>query len=90
MNRAIRIHEKDNVAVLLCDAEPGTAVEAGGITVLLTQAVPFGHKVALRDLAKDEVVYKYGQPIGHCTCAVPAGSWVHTHNCESLRGGVAK
>ena len=39
-----------------------------------------GHKVALRDIAKDENVIKYGFPIGHATQDIAEGEWVHSHN----------
>jgi hypothetical protein len=28
-------------------------------------------------------VIKYGVTIGHATSDIPAGAWVHTHNCAS-------
>lgn len=90
MNSCIRINPKDNVAVMLCDAAAGDTIRVGGIALVLQEQIPFGHKVALQKLEIGDVIYKYGQPIGRCTKAAAVGSWVHTHNCESLRGGVAR
>jgi altronate dehydratase small subunit len=53
--------------------------------VTLRTAVPFGHKVALRDLAPDAPVIKYGETIGRATRAIAAGEHVHVHNIASLR-----
>ena len=87
MNQYIRINEKDNVAVLLYDARAGDTLRLPDLTVTLREQIPFGHKAALRSLNKGDVIYKYGQPIARSTREIPAGCWVHTHNCESLRGG---
>jgi len=46
-----------------------------------------GHKYARRRIAVDELIVKYGMPIGHATCDIAAGEHVHTHNCATnLRG----
>ena len=41
--------------------------------------IPVGHKIALRDIAADERIVKYGVVIGKATKDIPAGSWVHLH-----------
>ena len=61
------INEKDNVGVCLDG----------------TDKIPAGHKYALKDIAKDEYVIKYGEIIGRATADIPAGEWVHTHNVKS-------
>ncbi len=47
-----------------------------------------GHKVALRDIKKDENVIKYGYPIGHALEDIKAGEHVHTHNIKTNLSGV--
>ena len=42
-----------------------------------------GHKVALRVIAEGEPAVKYGVTIGLAMAPIPAGAWVHTHNCRS-------
>ena len=42
-----------------------------------------GHKRALRDIDQGENIIKYGFPIGHATCAIARGEWVHTHNLST-------
>ena len=87
--RALLVDPKDTVATALTDLAVGdeVSVEAGGarVVVSLRTAVPFGHKVALRDIAKDALVLKYGETIGRATRAIAAGEHVHVHNIASLR-----
>ena len=46
-----------------------------------------GHKHALVPIAKGEHVIKYGFPIGHATCDIAAGEWVHSHNLATNLSG---
>jgi galactarate dehydratase len=72
----IRMHERDNVAIVANDGGlPAGAVLASGLT--LREHVPQGHKVALADLAAGEAVRRYDVTIGRALRAIPAGSWVH-------------
>jgi galactarate dehydratase len=72
----IRMHDRDNVAIVANDGglAAGTALASG---LVLVDRVPQGHKVALVDLAPGAPVLRYGVVIGHVLKAVPAGSWVH-------------
>lgn len=56
--------------------------------VKLLHNVPLGHKVALRDLAKDKPVIKYGRPVGKAVADIKRGAHVHTHNVKTLRWSV--
>jgi len=56
-------------------------------TTTLREDLQFGHKYALRDIAAGEAILKYGLPIGSALEAIPAGAWVHVHNCRSERFG---
>ena len=76
----IRIHPRDNVAVALRPLSAGEAVSVDGQAVPIREEIPFGHKVALTDLAEGEMVVKYGAPIGHAAQAVPAGAWLHSQD----------
>jgi galactarate dehydratase len=78
--RAIRMDERDNVAIvaneggLAAGAEFGAGFAAG---LVLKDRVPAGHKVALKAIGEGEPVLRYGIPIGHATKPIAAGSWVH-------------
>lgn len=52
----------------------------------LISDIPFGHKVALRDIAAGEKIIKYGESIGVATVPIAKGEHVHTQNVESCRG----
>ena len=77
----LHIHPDDNVAVAIREV-PAGHVEGG----LVCQAVPMGHKVALRDIADGAGIIKYGFPIGHATEAIAAGAHVHSHNMATGLG----
>lgn len=76
MTRALRLSPLDDVAVLIDPASVGDDV----LGVTARDAVSFGHKLALHDVAAGQVVRKYGQPIGIATQAIRAGEHVHSHN----------
>ena len=76
MMPALRLHEADSVAVALTAIAPGDAVDG----VIARDAIPRGHKVALRDLRAGEAVVKLGHPIGIAGADIQAGAHVHTHN----------
>jgi galactarate dehydratase len=71
----IRMHEKDNVAIVVNDGglPAGTQFE-NGLTLL--EAVPQGHKVALIDIAKDQAITRYNVTIGYAQTDIAAGSWI--------------
>ena len=81
--KSIQIHPQDNVLVALSPIMQGEAMQ--GVTAL--ENVPQGHKMALRDIKAGENIIKYGFPIGHATCDIKAGAWVHTHNVKTNLDG---
>jgi altronate hydrolase len=86
MNPAIVIAERDNVATALEPLAVGRVLEIAGAAIAVTEAIPRGHKVALRLIRAGEPVLKYGSAIGTATATIPAGTHVHTHNLASARG----
>ncbi|MYN38369.1 galactarate dehydratase [Duganella sp. FT109W] len=79
--RYILMHDNDNVAIVVNDGGLAAgAVFPNGLTLL--EAVPQGHKVALRDLAKGDRVIRYNVTIGFAAKDLPAGSWLAEHNVE--------
>lgn len=87
---AILVDPKDNVATALRQLESGDNLQVGTgdntVDITLLQAVPFGHKFALKDLGPGEPVIKYGEIIGLATEKIRNGEHVHVHNVEGLRG----
>jgi altronate hydrolase len=84
MMRIIRINGADTVAVALEPLVKGEGVVIEGQTFVCLEDVPRGHKIALKDIAKDEKVVKYGCVIGAATQTIPLGAHVHTHNLKTL------
>ena len=92
MTHGILIHEPDDdVGVAVADLAAGTEIGAVTLegqpvaTVRLVDAVPLGHKVAMRDIAKGKDVIEYGRVIGVATKAAPKGGHVHTHCLATKR-----
>lgn len=79
----IRIMPGDTVAVALSDLPRGCECPAGDGIVTLENDIPFGHKVALADIALGENVIKYGAFIGHALVNIRKGEHVHTHNLKT-------
>ena len=48
-------------------------------------AVPLGHKIALKDLKPGDTVLKYGNDIGRIVANVSKGQHVHVHNLKTKR-----
>ena len=78
---ALRVDQKDNVAVILASVGRGDTVEYGGShAVTALNDIAQGHKIALEDIPKGADIIKYGVPIGKASAAIRAGEHVHTHN----------
>jgi len=82
---AIQLVLRDSVATALVPLAAGTTVALEVASVTLAADIPRGHKFAVRAIAKDEPVLKYGQPIGRATRPIAPGEHVHVHNVESQR-----
>jgi altronate dehydratase len=80
------ISERDNVATALEALESGRAIQLSAHTLLVAEAIPRGHKIALRAIPAGDAVVKYGSPIGRASADIAAGTHVHTHNLASGRG----
>lgn len=87
MRAVLKISASDNVAVALRALEAGETVQADGISILIRQPIPAGHKLALKSIAAGESVIKYGFPIGEAQSPIEAGEHVHIHNLRTLLSG---
>ena len=87
------VHDKhDNVGVAVVadikkgDKLVGSCLEDGLQTkVEARDAIPLGHKVALKEFKKGEDVIKYGVPVGITTKPIGVGQHVHVQNIKSKR-----
>jgi altronate dehydratase small subunit len=87
---AIVMKPADNVCTVLREVAPATGISVlvsdEKLTVTVTEAIPFGHKFALKAIKAGEPIIKYGEIIGLATRDIQMGQYVHVHNLESCRG----
>ena len=71
----IKVHPDDKVAIVVNSGglPAGTVFDDG---LMLVEAVPQGHKVALQDLAEGEAIIRYGEVIGYAVKSIPQGGWI--------------
>src|SRR3954454_4352238 len=79
-NSAIHLHPDDNIAVARVPLSPGQTIEIEGASITVQDAVPAGHKVALRTIGAGEAIVRYGQVMGRARETVEPGQHVHVHN----------
>ena len=86
---ALLLDPHDDVATALRPLTAGTAYRvrspAGDIVLSVSNAIPMGHKVAVRDVSEGRVIRKHGEVIGAARIEIRAGEHVHVHNVVSLR-----
>ena len=82
IKKALRFNDEDNVAVALEKLEPGDEICIDGrkIGVTVREALPQGHKIAIADIPKGSIVYKYAHVIGTAAEDIHPGDYVHVHN----------
>lgn len=92
MSHDALVHDNgDDVAVVIHDVSAGEHVRAVNLdgqevaVIEAIEAIPLGHKIALRDMVADHRVIKYGRPIGRATANIAKGAHVHIQNVKSIR-----
>ena len=55
------------------------------IAVSAKSDIPIGHKLAIKALAKEATVIKYGVDIGRVVAAIAVGEHAHVHNIKTKR-----
>jgi len=89
---ALKVNDADNVATLFSnEGRAGTQVEirdkkGESFVMALENDIPYGHKLALADIAAGSDIIKYGESLGMATKAISPGEHVHVHNLDSKRG----
>ena len=87
------VHEpSDSVGVVVVD-QVNTGEEISGwvmetdetISIRISENVPLGHKLALKDISLGETIFKYGQDIGKAVNAISKGGHVHVQNVKTKR-----
>ncbi|KLN58281.1 UxaA family hydrolase [Variovorax paradoxus] len=83
---------KDTVAVVVVEGVKAGMSLSGWImdedrmtSVDARQDIPIGHKVALRDMATGDTVWKYGIDMGKVVAPIKAGEHAHVQNIKTKR-----
>lgn len=86
------VHDaKDDVGVAVTEIETGTKCSGKilsnnkQVEAAAAEAIPLGHKIALRDFAVGDDVTKYDVVIGRVVKPIKAGQLVHVHNLKTKR-----
>lgn len=86
------VHDgRDNVGVAVVDIRSGhvargASLDGGAVSeVTAREAIPLGHKIALRDFKPGDTIIKYGEDIGKVVAAIQTGQHVHVHNLKTKR-----
>ncbi|HEX6505466.1 MAG TPA: UxaA family hydrolase [Terriglobales bacterium] len=87
------VHDKaDTVGVVVVeDVKPGKELTGWvmqtdeTIRLKSLDAVPLGHKIALRDFKPGDTVLKYGNDVGRIVAEVAKGQHIHVHNLKTKR-----
>ena len=83
---------KDTVAVVVVEGVKAGMSMTGWIMdedrmidVQARQDIPIGHKVALKDMAVGDTVWKYGIDMGRVVAPIQTGQHAHVHNIKTKR-----
>jgi altronate hydrolase len=79
----LRIHANDNVCVAIHPLAAGSEVVCEDLRFTVIEDVRLGAKLALCPLQKNDLVIKFGEPIGSLNQSVGIGGYIHTHNLSS-------
>lgn len=88
MSKYIKINATDNVAVSIYPLCAGDRLEIDGRTIVVSEHIPAGHKVALKTFAPGENIIKYGFPIGHARESILEGAWINEKNIKTNLEGL--
>ena len=83
---------RDTVAVVVVESVTKGQTLTGWIMdddrmvdVVAKADIPIGHKVALKDMAVGDTVWKYGIDMGRVVAPITAGEHAHVHNIKTKR-----
>jgi altronate hydrolase len=83
---AVLLDPRDAVAIAKQPLLPRTVLRTANGEVRVSQMIPPGHKIALRDVPQGGEVRRYGQIIGFATADIAPGDHVHSHNLSVGEG----
>lgn len=80
MRKILILDPRDNIAVCLADLAEGDVIAQDDITITVKNKIPRGHKIATKEIAKNDGIIKYGERMGHAVAPIAIGEHVHVHN----------
>lgn len=80
-------HRRDSVGIAMRDLVEGEEIAISGLSLLLLEPIPAGHKFALAKHAPGDPVIRYGAQIGLAREAILPGQHVHSHNLVTALSG---
>ena len=80
MRKLLFLDPNDNVAVSLADLAIGETIEQDGVAIKVLNSISRGHKIATKEIKRNDGIIKYGERMGHATSDIHIGEHVHTHN----------
>ncbi len=80
-NIALRMSERDNVAVAKNDIKKNTVIRVNGTMVKVGQTIPKGHRFSLTDIKEGEFAFQYGYPFG-LSRGINKGQVIDSHNID--------
>ena len=83
MKEFIKINECDNVIIALRGYKKDEVIDLEDEKITLLEDINRGHKIAIKNINKEDNVIKYGLPIGYALEDIKVGSWIHTHNTKT-------
>ncbi len=83
---AVLLNPTDAVAIAKQPLLPRTILKTADGDVRVSQMIPPGHKIAMRDIPAGGEVRRYGQIIGFATQDIAKGAHVHSHNLSVGQG----
>jgi altronate hydrolase len=78
--RVIQLNRSDDVVIACQDIPAGTRLDE--FSLMVRDAIPAGHKIAVRDISAGEPVRRYNQIIGFASNPISAGQHVHVQNLK--------
>ncbi|MEK7245238.1 MAG: UxaA family hydrolase [Pseudomonadota bacterium] len=83
---------KDTVGVVVVEGVKAGQTLTGWVmetdatlTLKALDAIPLGHKLALKNIKKGDTILKYGHDIGRAVAVIGAGRHAHVHNVKTKR-----
>jgi altronate dehydratase small subunit len=88
--RGLILNPVDNVANVLEEVLPGDIIQLSFndeiLSISAEERIPFGFKVAVKEIMRDSPIIKYGHHIGLASQQIKQGTLVHIHNLAGIRG----